>query len=335
MAPRPAHRMDAYSLQMRNLHRRYNLSKGALQLFTALDEHRNGPKDPDALARMLRMSPHMRQACTDTISSLAEAMQKQPTPDCIRECTELITCCTDMLALANQPKKEDSFPIMRLPLELRQRVYKFYFRGLFTKARPDPVVIIPYRKSICPCPPHENQRTDRARQLDMPLCRVSKPIRDEALQAWFEAQDFDFACCCQLNDHLLKNLNLRNNIRRVKVHWTGPIPDVAFRRLKEVPNLKVLTILISKSTTKACLSVSYISSRQPVGWLPEREETLALFFNFKASTRLCDAKGIEELLELRGLEQVAVEHVDKSQAWLRTNEERHGLQLLLEDHITQ
>ncbi|KAK7733945.1 hypothetical protein SLS53_008097 [Cytospora paraplurivora] len=297
--------MDAYSIQMRNLHRRYNLSKNALRLFTALDEHRNSPRDPDALARLLRMSPHMRQACTDTISLLAGAMLKTPTPECIRECTELITCCTDMLALANQPNKEKSFPIMRLPVELRQRVYKSYFSSLLETERPSSAVIIPHRASRCPCPPHESQRAGTAKHLDMPLCRVSKPIRDEALQAWFETQHFSFACCCELDDHLLNNASLRSNIRLVTVHWTGPVADSAFRRLRGVPKLKFMTILISK------------------------------FFNFKAPTRLCDANGIDELLELRGLEGVLVEHVSKSQAFRRTNEERQGLQLLLDNHVTR
>lgn len=59
------------------------------------------------------------------------------------------------------------------------------------------------------------------------------------------------------------------------------------------------------------------------------------FFNFKAPTRLCDAKGIDELLELRGLESVQVEHVSKTQAFRRTNEERQGLELLLGDHATR
>lgn len=102
MAARPGHHMDAYSIKMRNLHRRYNLSKNVLRLFDALDEHRRGARDPDALARQLRLSPQMRQTCLDTIASLAEAMQKKLTPDCLKDCSELISCCADMLALGSE-----------------------------------------------------------------------------------------------------------------------------------------------------------------------------------------------------------------------------------------
>lgn len=95
-------RLDSYSMRMRNLHSRYGLSKNVTELFIALDNHRLGVQDSDALGRTLRMSSHMRILCTDTIASLAEAMQKNPTPDCISECTELIKGCTDMLALASK-----------------------------------------------------------------------------------------------------------------------------------------------------------------------------------------------------------------------------------------
>lgn len=94
--------MDIYTIQMKNLHKRYGLSKNMMLLLTELDTHRYGTKDPEALGRWLRMNLRMRKACTDTITSLAEAMQKNPTPDCVAECTSLITCCADMLKLASK-----------------------------------------------------------------------------------------------------------------------------------------------------------------------------------------------------------------------------------------
>jgi hypothetical protein len=42
------------------------------------------------------------RTCTDTISSLAVAMQENPTPECIAECSEIITCCTEMLNIASE-----------------------------------------------------------------------------------------------------------------------------------------------------------------------------------------------------------------------------------------
>lgn len=98
MAPR----LDDYVLRMRNLHKRYDLSKNVLELFRAYGEHHRGTKSPEELGRWLRTSPLLRRACTDTISSLAAAMQKNPTHECITECGEIITCCTEMLNLASK-----------------------------------------------------------------------------------------------------------------------------------------------------------------------------------------------------------------------------------------
>lgn len=114
---------------------------------------------------------------------------------------------TDLLTnqTTDQPKKENPFHFMRLPPEIRQRVYKFYFSGLFKTGLfmtepTSPVAIIPHIMSRCICPPHESQRIETAQHLAMPLCRVSRPIRDEALRVWFETQEFNFACCCELSE---------------------------------------------------------------------------------------------------------------------------------------
>lgn len=72
-----------------------------MTLFGALGEQQRG-YDPDALGRLMRMSPGMRKACTDTISQLAMVMQKNQDPSTITECTELIKSCTEMLALASR-----------------------------------------------------------------------------------------------------------------------------------------------------------------------------------------------------------------------------------------
>lgn len=93
--------LDDFTLKMRNLHQRYGLSEHALELFRAYGEHHRGIQDPDALGRRLRTSAFMR-ACTDTITLLTTAMQKNPTPECITECSEVITCCTEMLNLASE-----------------------------------------------------------------------------------------------------------------------------------------------------------------------------------------------------------------------------------------
>lgn len=88
---------------------------------------------------------------------------------------------------------------MRLPAEIRQRIYKFYFRSLFTLDKPGTAVIIPNTRSSCSCPPHENWRTRFAPRISMPLCHAARVIKDEVLAAWYESQMFHFACCCDLS----------------------------------------------------------------------------------------------------------------------------------------
>ncbi|ROW12305.1 hypothetical protein VMCG_00283 [Cytospora schulzeri] len=313
MAPRT----DPYTIRTKNLHQRYGLSKNFMQLLASLQDHRRGIGDPDALGRWMRMSHQMRKTCTDTISCLAESMQKNPTPDCVAECTSLISSCTELLKFANEPKKETSFPFMRLPAEIRQRVYKFYFLNLFTSDEPGKSVIICNTRTGCLCPPHESFRTKSAFPIKMHLCFVSGDIKDELLAQWYKTQRFHFACCCELNERLRTSASLRQNLKTLIIHWTGPKSDEAFKLLKQVTTLRSLTIEVSKSTTN-CVS--------------KREASVTVYFRSKPA-RLCDALGYDELVSLRGLEEVGVEHVQGRQALRRTHEERMCLENALMDHV--
>lgn len=80
-------------------------------------------------------------------------------------------------------------------------------------------------------------------------------------------------------------------------------------------SLKTLIVVISKSTTN---------------YLSERESQIQKFFNHKGQARLADAQGFDELLSLNSLEYITVQHIDKSQAHRRTNEERHNLEQMLQ-----
>lgn len=93
--------LDSYTIQLKNLHKRYKLSQSILNLFRALDDHRSG-SDPEALGRLMRMSPGKRKACTDTIAQLARVMQKKQEPSTVAECTEIIQNCAELLALASE-----------------------------------------------------------------------------------------------------------------------------------------------------------------------------------------------------------------------------------------
>lgn len=71
-------------------------------------------------------------------------------------------------------------------------------------------------------------------------------------------------------------------------------------------------------------------SKSTTNHLSKREVQIQRFFNHKGQARLTDAEGFDELLDLGSLEGVMVQHIDKSQAHRRTNEERHNLELMLQ-----
>lgn len=117
-----------------------------------------------------------------------------------------------------------------------------------------------------------------------------------------------------IGENLAKNAILRNNIKQVKVHWTGPQSAEAFSLLKQVQTLRELTIIISKSTTDN---------------LSAYENEMRGYFSGSRQVRISDALGFEELLQLSGLRKIEVEHVDKTQAARRTNEDLRNVQSCL------
>lgn len=113
---------------------------------------------------------------------------------------------------------------------------------------------------------------------------------------------------------LQTNSSLSNNLKNVKIHWTGQESAEAFILLRKVATLKSLLVVISKSTTNT---------------QSEKERLLRRYFTQKGQTRVSEALGFDELMEFRGLEHVGVEHVQKSQAFRRSEEDRNGLEKLL------
>lgn len=103
------------------------------------------------------------------------------------------------------------------------------------------------------------------------------------------------------------------SLKSVKVHWTGMDSDLAFKLLQKITTLKSLVVVVSRSTTN---NVS------------KKETTLLKYFPSRLRTRITEALGfkeLEELVKLRKLVNAKVEHVDKSQAHRRLEEERKGL----------
>lgn len=148
----------------------------------------------------------------------------------------------------------------------------------------------------------------------MALARACNQIKNEYLEFLYHKYTLYFDCSCELNKRLKNNPALRSNLRSVKVHWTGPVSNIAFTRLAKCQELKHLDVVISKSTT---------SFETP------REREMRRFFHSLKPARLADALGIDELFTIRGLASVCVSHVNGRQSVKRTDEERANLQGLL------
>ncbi|KAG8161462.1 hypothetical protein KVR01_008449 [Diaporthe batatas] len=310
--------LDDHVLQARNLHERYQLSDKVVDLFRVYGEHHRGVESRGTMGRRLRTSTLMR-TCTDTISSLALAMQNNPTPECMAECNEIIACCTEMLNIANESSQDKAFPFMKLPQEIRQMVYKYYFQNL-TQELPWAQTKIVLRYPVgCGCDTNnlKSYKKGEVIPLEMPLIFTCSQIKDEALEVWFHDHIFTFGCSCELTHYLQINKSMKYYLRGVKVHWRGEKSDSAFKLLQEAPRLNRLVVVISRST-------SNIKSA--------REMLLRRYWPNRRQTCLTDALGFDELAQLvtEG-RQISVEHVERTTSLRRSDQEWSSLSKLLSD----
>lgn len=95
----------------------------------------------------------------------------------------------------DEPVINKRFPLMRLPVEIRRRVYQQYFQGLLWY--PDKILIPPNKDLNCRCLPLERRMCHR---FDIELALTCKALKDEVLAAFFEAHMFQFACGCELSE---------------------------------------------------------------------------------------------------------------------------------------
>lgn len=93
-----------YVAKMKNLPARYGISRNMQSLLRSLDDHHTGAIDDQQLGRVVRMSPNMRKAVTETIAKLASIMEKEPAE--IKDCLALIKNCTEILAAAGMKPKD-------------------------------------------------------------------------------------------------------------------------------------------------------------------------------------------------------------------------------------
>lgn len=141
------------------------------------------------------------------------------------------------------------------------------------------------------------------------------------MAAFYRDRLFFFNCTCEMEHYLSTNDALRRNVGSIKFHWCGPQAVTAFKLLKRCPNLKSLTVMPSMATTR---------------WVTKRQEFYGKFFTQSSlRTRLTDALGIDELVELRGYKSVSAVHCGTRVSFRRTNEELANLHALLNSALKQ
>ncbi|KAJ2988448.1 hypothetical protein NUW58_g3971 [Xylaria curta] len=304
-----------YEQRMLRLFERYELSDNTRAMFKALDEFKTSRIDEAALGRLIRLSPSNRAALVNTIVKCASIMKDSPKE--AKYCMTIITGCGDMLEIADKPTKGVGFPgFLKLPPEIRDRIYNIYLRNY--KGAPN-IIPVP-KKGSCSCAPHEPPQYERFPVVDMSLGFTSKRISDEFLPCFYRKRNFHFPCACEMGHHLMNNTLLKSTMNRVMFHWCGPHADSSISQLHGMGQLEVLTVVVSKATSKL---------------LTAREQEIREFFGAKRSTynSLPESRGWDELISIRGLKGVSVEHVNKRKADRRTDEERRCLENILKFYV--
>ncbi|TLD30792.1 hypothetical protein PspLS_02362 [Pyricularia sp. CBS 133598] len=199
---------------------------------------------------------------------------------------------------------------MKFPREVRDLIYFYY---LHCRCGQNKIMYPGTKKHTCPCS-HANQ----PRSLrDMQVC---KAIREDFMAIFYREHKFYFNCTCEMDYFIKNNKDLQRNIVSIKIHWCGPRADEAFQALKTCPNLRQMVVVPSAATTRS---------------LVPRKQVFNRFFAHNSRPRLTDALGMDELITLRGINTVSVQHVPGRQGQKRTNEELANLNEILQKYVRQ
>ncbi|KAH8164684.1 hypothetical protein CIB48_g3585 [Xylaria polymorpha] len=302
-----------YEQRMLRLFERYELPDNMRTMLKALDEFKTSKLDEASLGRMIRLSPNNRAALVSTMVKCANIMKDTPKES--KHCLSIITGCGEMLEIADKPPQETGFPgFLKLPPEIRNHIYDIYMRN----RRGAPYIIPQPKKGNCSCAPHEPPPYEKFVRVNMALGFTSKRISAEFLSCFYHKRRFHFPCACEMGHHLTNNALLKSSLSDVMFHWCGLQADSGIKQLQRMRQLEVMTVVVSKATSKI---------------LTVREQEIRRFFGGHKRNiynSLPESLGWEELIAIRGLKAVFVEHVNKRKADRRTDEERRCLESMLE-----
>ncbi|PHH84447.1 hypothetical protein CDD83_1932 [Cordyceps sp. RAO-2017] len=304
-----------YALKSKAVPSRYGLSKNMQDLLCGLDEYYAGVIDATELGRLVRLSPQRRAAIANTIAKCANILKKDQTE--VKTCVDIIEMCTEILEIADKKPPIRAFPFMKLPVEIRDKILGMMIAAVF---RTDYVVPAD-NLSGCRCPVIDRAVRYQSPQMKALPTLLGTVLNQEFCRIFFRRKTFRFGCSCELLLHLTKNDTLAEHVRHISVHWCGDDSARAFRMLKRCPNLETLNLRISKSTYH---------------YLSERAQLMRVYFPAQGrNTRFSDVLGLDELMVLRGLKSVGVDHLPhKGTTSLTIELERSGLANLLSSRLT-
>ncbi|CCE33711.1 uncharacterized protein CPUR_07637 [Claviceps purpurea 20.1] len=251
---------------------RYGLSRNIQTLLQGLDSYHSGSVDGSELGRLVRLSPRRRAAVANTITKCANILKKDPSEVKTQTSTEF-------------------FPFMKLPMEIRERTMDLMIDNTFRSQ-----TIVPATKAAaCRCPKYDRDHVFQTSQMKSVPNLLGKALGEEFYRSFFRKKRFRFRCACELLVHLTNNAHLREHVRHIVVHWCGPKAAEAFSAIPKCLRLEALSINLSKSTLMH---------------LNERAEMMRTYFPIAyRSVRMSDILGIDELLDIRGLREVNVFHI--------------------------
>lgn len=207
------------------------------------------------------------------------------------------------------------FALMKLPCEIRLRIFRYMIDSNF-----ETNAITPAKKrTSCRCPrpttiqPFHNHKTRPLSAL------LVSPVGNEFAQELFRSKSFHFKCNCDLHFHLSKQPLFMQNVKHIKVHWCGPQSDQAFRLLNNCRRLEILNLKISAS------SVEYLNMRSSV--------MQPYFPHIFLRPRIVDALGMDELLQIRGLQHVDVMAIKSRTSSRNFENDVLSLSMILADYL--
>ncbi|KAF4635328.1 hypothetical protein G7Y89_g2770 [Cudoniella acicularis] len=111
--------------QLYKLPERLGLSRNAQELLKSLDEVQQGSMEAVDLGRMLRLSLPLRQAIPQIVNQCLDFMKGHPEEATI--CFSTIQKCGELVDFIDIKPPKGSFPFLKLPLEIRNKIYDIKF----------------------------------------------------------------------------------------------------------------------------------------------------------------------------------------------------------------